>query len=68
LIELNYGASVVPGVTLRPYFQYIANPDNPNGVTNSSGSTRLANDWIVGAQFELDLAGLFNLPVWTANR
>jgi porin len=66
LIELNYGASVVPGVTLRPYLQFIANPDNPIGVMNSSGSKHLANDWIIGAQFELDLAGLFNLPVWTA--
>jgi len=63
-VELNYGFNIIPGFTITPYVQLVVDPDNPGGYTNSAGSTTLKNDWLLGVQLSLDLAGLFHFPVW----
>jgi porin len=62
LFELNYGARIIPGLTFKPYAQAVIGPDNPNNITNSFGSRKLNNDWVLGFQVVLDLAQLFQWP------
>lgn len=60
--ELNYGAQLIPGITFKPYAQAVINPSNPGDVTNSGGSVKLHNDWVIGFQVALDLAQIFQWP------
>lgn len=60
--ELNYALSIIPGLTLTPYVQYVINPDNPTGEVNSSGSTHLGNATIVGFQAIISPTAMFQFP------
>jgi carbohydrate-selective porin OprB len=57
--ELNYGFSVIPGITVKPYTQYVLNPTNPGAPI---GSAQVKNAWVIGVQFVLDLAQAFEWP------
>jgi carbohydrate-selective porin OprB len=65
--ELNYGAKLIPGVTFKPYLQYVVNPSNPAGVYNSAGSQHLANDVSVGFQVAINVSEMFDLPEFIAH-
>jgi porin len=58
--ELNYGFSAVPGVTVKPYTQYVIAPTNPGG--SLFGDPQPGNAWVVGVQFVVDLAQAFEWP------
>jgi porin len=57
--EVNYGFAVAPGLTLKPFLQFISHPDQAT-VTRPSGNNTHA--LFVGALFEVDMASLFGLP------
>ncbi len=57
--ELNYGYSVIPGITVKPYTQYVLNPANSGAAI---GSPQPKNAWLIGVQFVLDLAQAFEWP------
>ena len=56
--EVNYGIAVAPGMTLKPFLQFISHPDQ--ATTTPSGNDTHAI--FVGALFEVDLAHLLGLP------
>ncbi len=60
--ELNYALSIIPGLTLTPFVQYVINPDNPFNQVNTSGSTHLANDTVVGFQVIISPTAIFQFP------
>ena len=62
LFELNYGAAVIPGITFKPYVQLVVDPDNIDNVTNSQGSLKLKNEWVLGFQVSVDLAQMLHFP------
>src|SRR4051794_29724134 len=47
IYELNYGFSLIPGVTLQPYTQYVVHPNN---FLAPIGSKQPDNAWVVGIQ------------------
>jgi carbohydrate-selective porin OprB len=59
MLELNYGFSVIPGITVKPYTQYVFGPTNANAPI---GSSQPKNAWLIGVQFVLDLAQAFEWP------
>ncbi len=66
--EADYDFAVARGLTIAPYVQYVANPDNPSGQPNySSGSKNLNNDVVVGLQFILNLGAMFQMPEFVAH-
>ncbi|HBK04587.1 MAG TPA: hypothetical protein DDZ81_01850 [Acetobacteraceae bacterium] len=67
-LEADYSATVVPGIIVEPYVQYVINPDNPISQPNySSGSFTLKNDFIVGVQFIVELGKVFQFPQFDAH-
>jgi hypothetical protein len=56
---VNYGIAVAPGMTFKPFFQFISHPDQ--ATTTPSGDDTHA--LFVGALFEVDLAHLLGLPM-----
>jgi porin len=62
--ELNYGFSVIPGLTFKPYTQYVIAPSNDNSIL---GSSQPRNAWIVGVQFVINLTDLFAFPQFVAH-
>jgi porin len=59
MFELNYGFSVIPGITVKPYTQYVIAPTNADAPI---GSTQPKNAWLIGVQFVVDLAQAFEWP------
>ncbi len=59
MFELNYGFSVIPGITIKPYTQYVIAPTNAGAPI---GSTQPKNAWLIGVQFVIDLAQAFEWP------
>nr|WP_294509595.1 carbohydrate porin [uncultured Rhodopila sp.] len=57
--ELNYGFSVIPGITVKPYTQYIISPTNAGAPV---GSKQPSNAWLIGVQFVIDLAQALEWP------
>ncbi len=58
-VELNYGMAVAPGVTFKPFFQYIWNPDQ-DGITPVRPN--LTHAVFVGAAITANWADTFGLP------
>ena len=59
IIEANYGIGLAPGVTLKPYAQYVVHPfDQGNPLKNYK------NDVIVGAQVSIALEQLLAFPAF----
>lgn len=59
MFELNYGFSVIPGVTIKPYTQYVISPANGGAAL---GSKQPDDAWVIGVQAVIDFAQLFNFP------
>jgi carbohydrate-selective porin OprB len=57
--QVNYGIAIAPGLSIKPFFEFISHPDQA-AITNPSGNNTHAI--FVGAMFEVDLAHLFGLP------
>jgi porin len=57
--ELNYGFSIIPGITFKPVANYIVNPTNGN---QASGPIQPKNAWLLGFQIAIDLAQAFEWP------
>lgn len=65
VIEANYSFGLSPGLQLRPFVQYIDNPDQI-GFRPVVSSNR--NALIVGTQFSASLADVFGLPAFQRKR
>jgi porin len=59
IFEANYGIGIIPGITAKPYFQYVSNPFN-----QSAPTAGFKNDVIVGLQLSVALEQVFNFPVF----
>ncbi|HEY4040417.1 MAG TPA: carbohydrate porin [Rhodopila sp.] len=59
IMELNYGIGLAPGVTLKPYVNYVVDPFNQAEPTN-----KFKNEVIVGGQISIALDQLFGFPVF----
>jgi len=57
--EVNYGVAIAPGLTVKPFMQYISHPDQAIASRPTGNNTHAM---FVGALFELDAAHLFGLP------
>ena len=61
--ELNYGINIVPGLTVKPYTDYIVSPNNlqaPPSIGEPS------NAWIVGFEVSINLGQFFGFPQFVA--
>ena len=66
IFELNYGVSIVPGVTLKPYTQYVVAPNH--FVTTATAATKQPADaWVVGFQVAINFAELLQYPQFIAH-
>jgi carbohydrate-selective porin OprB len=59
IFEANYGIGLAPGVTVKPYVQYVSNPFN-QGAPNAN----FKNDLIAGVQLSIALEQLLGFPVF----
>jgi carbohydrate-selective porin OprB len=59
IFEVNYGLTVVPGITFRPYAQYVINPFDSS---SPAGYRQVSSAVVVGLQASIDLANLFQWP------
>ena len=57
--EVNYGLAVAPGLTFKPFLQFISHPDQSSSAVPSGSNTHAL---FVGGLFELDATQLFGLP------
>lgn len=57
--EVNYGIAVAPGLSIKPFLEFIAHPDQAATATPSGNNTHVL---FIGALFELDAGHLFGLP------
>ena len=64
IYELNYGLSIIPGITFQPYTQYVVSPNN---FLAPVGSKQPDNAWVVGFQVSIDFAAMFHFPVFAAH-
>jgi porin len=64
IYELNYGLSIIPGITFQPYTQYVVSPNN---FLAPVGSKQPNYAWVVGFQVSIDFAAMFNFPVFAAH-
>jgi carbohydrate-selective porin OprB len=62
--ELNYGISVAPGLTVKPYTQYVIAPTNAD---SPLGSSQPKDAWVVGVQVVINVAELLHLPQFVAH-
>ena len=62
--ELNYGFSVIPGLTIKPYTQYIVAPSNDDSIL---GSSQPSNAWVVGVQFAINFTDMLGFPQFVAH-
>jgi porin len=59
MMELNYTAQVTPWLNFTPNIQYIVNPDGLGGL--AFPTKNLPNAWVLGLQFQVDVANLLGL-------
>jgi porin len=59
MMELNYTAQLTPWLNVTPNLQYIINPDGLGGLAYPKSN--LKNAFVVGMQFNLDVANLFGV-------
>jgi porin len=59
IVEVSYSYQIVPGATIKPNFQYYANPDPRNAV---SSPRTIPNIGVVGLQLNVSLDTLMGLP------
>jgi porin len=64
IYELNYGLEVIPGITFKPFVQYVVAPNN---FLAPAGSKQPNNALVLGALFAVDLNDLFTFPRWVAH-
>jgi len=57
--EVNYGFAIAPGMSFKPFAEYVTNPDQADA-TKPSATVKHA--LFVGALFEVDFVHLFGLP------
>jgi porin len=57
-LELNYGIAVAPGVTFKPFVQYIANPDQ---IGATAPSSHVTHAWTAGGQLSINFNGVLGL-------
>lgn len=63
VFELNYGISIAPGLTLKPYTQYVIAPNNFMAPRRSKEPS---DAWIAGLQVTINPAQFFGFPVFGA--
>jgi porin len=61
--EVNYKFQVVPGLTVKPYTDYIVAPNN---LLNAFSSGEPKNAWVVGFQVSIDFAAFLGMPQFVA--
>jgi porin len=59
LLELNYGFSVIPGVTVKPVIEYVIHPDAIGFPPNPS---KVQNALVIGTQLSINFNGALQLP------
>jgi carbohydrate-selective porin OprB len=59
IFEVNYGFQVVPGLTVKPYTQYVI---APNDFLAPVGTREPTNAFVVGLQVSLSLGEFFGFP------
>ncbi len=59
IFEVNYGLSIVPGVTFKPYTQYVINPFESG---NTPGYKQPSDAWVVGFQVAISVNELLAFP------
>jgi porin len=57
--QVNYGVAIAPGMSIKPFFEFISHPDQ---ATTSGPSGNNTHAIFVGALFEVDVAHLLGLP------
>ena len=57
--EVNYGVAIAPGMTFKPFLQFISHPDQATVVKPSGNNTHAL---FIGALLDVDLAHLLGLP------
>jgi porin len=58
IFELNYGFTVIPGVTLKPVAQYVVHPDE----IGFPSPRRVSNAFVVGAQISVNFGAALGFP------
>jgi carbohydrate-selective porin OprB len=57
--EVNYGVAIAPGLSIKPFVQFISHPDQAAVAAPSGNNTHAV---FVGALLEWNLANMFGLP------
>ncbi len=57
--QVNYGVALAPGLSIKPFAEFISHPDQANAVTPSSNDTHAL---FVGALVELEVGSFLGLP------
>jgi porin len=63
IFEVNYGFQVAPGLTIKPYTQYVIAPNNFDAPV---GTQEPSDAWVVGLQVSIDLADFLGFPKFVA--
>jgi porin len=58
MMELNYGAQIIPAIRAMPNIQYIINPDQSGEPFRTKN---IPNAFVIGLKFTVDLAMLAHL-------
>ncbi len=58
--QVNYGFALAPGLSIKPFGEFISHPDQEASARPSGNDTHAV---LVGTLFEIDLAALVGLPV-----
>jgi porin len=62
--EVNYKFQVIPGLTFRPYTQYVVAPNNL--LDQFASVKEPSNAWVVGFQVSIDFAAFLGFPQFVA--
>jgi carbohydrate-selective porin OprB len=57
--EVNYGVAIAPGMTFKPFLQFITHPDQATVAKPSGNNTHAL---FIGALLDIDVASLMGLP------
>jgi porin len=61
--EVNYKFQVVPGLTVKPFTQYVVAPNN---LLDQFGTKEPSNSWVVGFQASIDFGAFLGFPQFVA--
>jgi porin len=64
IFELNYGFQLTPGITIKPFGQYVVHPNN---FLSPIGSRQPDNAWVVGVQVAINAGEFFGFPQFVAH-